>query len=93
MQEDFRYQPSCCCFSHGCVVVVVVVVVVYLDLDVSRQGFSVSPGYPGTHSVDQDVLKLRNLPAPTIQNARLQVGANMDWPSTSLLNFAPHPGA
>ena len=38
----------------------VVVVVVFCF---SRQGFLCSPGYPGTHSIDQAGLKLRDPPA------------------------------
>jgi hypothetical protein len=38
-----------------------------LVLVFSRQGFSVWPGCPGTHSVDQAGLKLRDLPASASQ--------------------------
>ena len=63
-----KNTSSCCSFAQGWVFVVVV----FLHLVLSRQGFSASPGCPGTHSVDQDGLKLRNLPASTCQSAGIK---------------------
>jgi hypothetical protein len=46
-----------------------------------RQGFSVcSPGCPGTHSVDQTGLGLRNPPASASQVLGLKVCAITAWP-------------
>jgi hypothetical protein len=42
-----------------------------------RQGFSVHPGCPGSHSVDQAGLKLRNPPASASQVLGLQVCATV----------------
>ena len=39
----------------------------FLFLIFSRQGFSVGPGCPGTHSVDQAGIELRNPPASASQ--------------------------
>ena len=39
----------------------------YISISTWRQGFSVYHGYPGTHSVDQADLKLRNPPASATQ--------------------------
>jgi hypothetical protein len=44
-----------------------------------------SPGCPGTHSVDQAVLKLRNLPASTSQVLELKVCATTGWLVTAFL--------
>jgi hypothetical protein len=43
----------------------------------SRQGFSCSPGCPGTHFVDQAGLELRNLPASASQVLGLKACATM----------------
>jgi hypothetical protein len=44
-----------------------------------------SPGCPGTHSVDQDRLELRNLPASASQVLGLKACAATAWPH-NLLN-------
>jgi hypothetical protein len=46
-----------------------------------------SPGCPGTHSVDQAGLKLRNLPASVCQVLGLKVCATIAWPSPSFFCF------
>jgi hypothetical protein len=43
----------------------------------SRQGFSVSPGCPGTHFVDQAGLELRNPPASASRVLGLKACATM----------------
>jgi hypothetical protein len=42
-----------------------------------------SPGCPGTHSVDQADLKLRNLPASASQVLGLKACATTAWPDVS----------
>jgi hypothetical protein len=49
-----------------------------------------SPGYPGTHSVDQAGLELRNLPASAFQVLGLKACATADRPSLFILS-ASHP--
>jgi hypothetical protein len=49
--------------------------------------FLCSPGYPGTHSVDQAGLELRNPPASASQVLRLKACATTD-PYTLTLNFS-----
>ena len=53
------------------------VVCLFVCLFVLRQGFFILPGCPGTHSVDQAGLKLRNLPASAFQLLRLKGCATM----------------
>jgi hypothetical protein len=52
-----------------------VFVFVWFGFVFSRQGFSVSPGCPGTHSVDQADLELRSLPASASQVLGLKLCA------------------
>jgi hypothetical protein len=55
----------------------------------SRQGFSVySPGCPGTHSVDQAGLELRNLPASASQVLGLKACVTTRWVFCSFLSFS-----
>jgi hypothetical protein len=54
----------------------------FLFVCFSRQSFSVYPGYPGTHSVDQAGLKFRNPPTSASQVLGLKACANTAWPSS-----------
>jgi hypothetical protein len=45
-----------------------------------------SPGCPGTDSVDQDGLQLRNPPASESQVLGLKVCTNTAWHTTNILN-------
>jgi hypothetical protein len=57
-----------------------------LSLSLS-QGFSVSPGCPGTHSVDQAGLKLRNLPASASRVLGLKAWATTAWQILLIVRF------
>jgi hypothetical protein len=52
-----------------------------------------SPGYPGTHSVDQASLELRNLPASASQVLGLKASATMPGMGARSLSRSPHPRA
>jgi hypothetical protein len=64
---------------------------VFLCFCFLRQGFSDSPGCPGTHSVDQAGLELRNLPASASQVLGLKACATTAWPKLSLNDLSLHP--
>jgi hypothetical protein len=53
-----------------------------------KTGFLCSPGCPGTHSVDQAGLELRNLPAFAFQVLGLKVCATTAWLCLLLLWYA-----
>ena len=63
--KAYTTMPSCLLF--------VVVVWFY------ETAFLCSPGYPGTHSIDQAALKLRNLPASAFQVLGLKACSTTAW--------------